>query len=120
MSNPITSAFAEFANYTETSDAPASIATPYSISVGDTFTGSIGAVGERDWVAVNLVAGQAYTFSLSGSAGGGGTLSDPRLYLMNNSGTETAGNDADRVMTLSSLIRPPQPAHITSMRAILM
>lgn len=93
MPDLTTTPFAEFANYTETSDAPASTGTPYSISTGDTFTGNISTYGERDWIAVNMVAGQTYTISLSGGPGGGGTLGDPLLRLMNSSGTQVGEND---------------------------
>lgn len=96
MSNsaaPLFADYTDFAAYSETSDAPAGTSTPYSISTGDTFTGTISSASERDWVAVNMVAGQTYTISLSGTDGGGGSLTDPRLYLMNSFGAPVGDND---------------------------
>ena len=74
-------------------DAPATTGTPYTISAGDTFSGTIGSGDTMDLVRINLVAGQSYTFELNGFAGGGGTLSDPYLILYNGSGTYVTHND---------------------------
>ena len=49
------------------------------IAVGDTATGRIGSSGDRDWFAVELVAGRTYVIDLRGSPTGDGTLSDPYL-----------------------------------------
>ncbi len=49
------------------------------VAVGDTATGSIGSNGDRDWFAVELVAGRTYVIDLRGSPTGDGTLSDPLL-----------------------------------------
>ena len=49
------------------------------VAVGDTATGRIGSSGDRDWFAVELVAGRSYTIDLRGSPTGDGTLSDPYL-----------------------------------------
>lgn len=83
----------DFAVITEIGDAPASTGTPYSISVGDTFSGTISPGTDQDWIEVTLVAGQTYTFGSSGSDGAGGTLSDPNLRLMDSTGAEIAFND---------------------------
>ena len=50
------------------------------VAVGETATGDIGAQRDRDWFAVELVAGREYQIDLRGSPTGDGTLSDPRLY----------------------------------------
>ena len=50
-----------------------------TVAVGDTATGRIGSSGERDWFAVELVAGRTYVIDLRGSPTGDGTLSDPYL-----------------------------------------
>ena len=50
------------------------------VAVGGTASGDIGSAGDRDWFAVELVAGRTYTIDLRGSATADGTLSDPRLY----------------------------------------
>ena len=93
LTTPLFSDNTEFLNYLETSDAPANTSTPYSISIGDTFTGSISSASERDWIEINMVAGQTYTISLAGNDSGSGTLTDPLLYLMNSAGVEIAEND---------------------------
>ena len=49
------------------------------VAVGDTATGRIGSSGDRDWFAVELVAGRTYVIDLRGSPTGDGTLSDPYL-----------------------------------------
>ena len=50
------------------------------VAVGETATGDIGAQRDRDWFAVDLVAGREYQIDLRGRPTGDGTLSDPRLY----------------------------------------
>ncbi|MBO9468055.1 M10 family metallopeptidase C-terminal domain-containing protein [Tropicibacter sp. R15_0] len=81
-----------FAVVIEGADAPSNTGTPYMMAVGDTFEGSL-SLNDNDWVEVSLVAGQSYTLSMSGSSGGGGTLSDSYLYLTNSAGTVIAQND---------------------------
>ena len=49
------------------------------IAVGDTATGRIGSNGDRDWFAVELVAGRTYVIDLRGSPTDDGTLSNPFL-----------------------------------------
>ena len=49
------------------------------VAVGDTATGRIGSNGDRDWFAVELVAGRTYVIDLRGSRTDDGTLSDPYL-----------------------------------------
>ncbi len=49
------------------------------VTVGDTATGNIGSNGDRDWFAVELVAGRTYVIDLRGSPTDDGTLSDPYL-----------------------------------------
>ncbi len=82
-----------FAALTETSDAAASTSTSYAMSVGDTFSGSIGASGDNDWIEVQLQAGQTYTFDLQGAPSGSGTLADPYLVLRDGSGNQLTYND---------------------------
>ena len=82
-----------YAARTETTDAPANTTTPYVMSVGDTFSGTIGSVGDHDWVRIYLQAGHSYVINEQGSPSGVGTLSDPYLYLYNSSGSRIAAND---------------------------
>ena len=83
----------EFAAITEGFDASASTATAYSMSVGDTFNGSIGNSSDEDWVAITLTAGETYQIDLTGAPSGNGTLSDPLLRLYSSSGTQITSND---------------------------
>lgn len=80
------------ARIVETSDAAASSATTYTISVGDMFAGSL-STGDRDWVAIDLIAGEINTFNLEGVDSGSGTLSDPYLRLYNSAGEMISSND---------------------------
>jgi len=47
-------------------DLLATSSTDATVSVGGTYAGDLEAAGDSDWIAVNLVAGQTYTISLSG------------------------------------------------------
>ncbi|MDC3034723.1 M10 family metallopeptidase C-terminal domain-containing protein, partial [Prochlorococcus sp. AH-716-P05] len=78
---------------TETTDAANNTSTGYSISVGDTFSGSLGYTGDRDWVGITLNAGTSYVFNLTGSRSGDGTLYDPYLRLYNSNGSLLTYND---------------------------
>jgi serralysin len=83
----------DFATISEGLDASDSTATAYSMSVGDTFNGSIGNSSDEDWVAITLTAGETYRIDLTGSFSGNGTLSDPLLRLHSSSGTQITSND---------------------------
>ena len=60
-------------------DYTADTSTTGSVTVGGTTTGEIGSSGDRDWFAVDLVAGRTYVIDLRGRPTGDGTLSDPYL-----------------------------------------
>ena len=60
-------------------DLAAGLSTTGRVAVGETATGNIESAGDRDWFAVELVAGRAYTIDLRGRPTGDGTLSDPYL-----------------------------------------
>ena len=60
-------------------DFSAGASTSGRVAVGDTATGNIGSNGDRDWFAVELVAGRTYVIDLRGSRTDDGTLSDPYL-----------------------------------------
>ncbi|RIX44184.1 MAG: hypothetical protein D3M94_15915 [Rhodocyclales bacterium GT-UBC] len=62
-----------------------------SIAVGAALAGSIETANDEDWFAINLTAGQRYTFNLDSAASGG--LGDPLLGLVTASGTVLAVND---------------------------
>ena len=61
-------------------DFSADTSTSGRVAVGETATGDIASAGDRDWFAVELVAGRTYTIDLRGRPTADGTLSDPRLY----------------------------------------
>lgn len=77
----------------ESSDAAESISTSYSVSVNQPFHGTINSTGDRDWVRIELVAGEEYQIDLYGSPSGAGTLGDPILALYDANGTYITGND---------------------------
>ena len=60
-------------------DHAASIRTDGSVAVGGSAAGDIETARDRDWFAVELVAGRTYVFDLEGSPTGAGTLSDTYL-----------------------------------------
>lgn len=94
-----------FATVNEVADAPSSISTPYAISVGDTFRGTLsGSADPTDYVAVQLTAGQTYTITHTGVSGGGGTLSDPYLRVLSSAGSVLDFDDDDGPGLSSSLI----------------
>ena len=64
----------------ENADFSANTSTQGRIAVGGTAAGKIGSSGDRDWFAVELVAGRTYTIDLRGSPTGDGTLQDTYLH----------------------------------------
>ncbi|WP_308218638.1 M10 family metallopeptidase C-terminal domain-containing protein [Ciceribacter sp. RN22] len=88
-------------NVIERSDAAASSSTAYAIRVGQTAQGNIGSAGDHDWYAVQLTAGQTYTFAMVGT--GTNLLADPYLTLRSAGGT-VIGTDDDGGPDLNSTI----------------
>ena len=72
-------------------DAPASVDTTYTISVGDVFEGVVEDHSDEDWVRVELVAGRSYDIRLEGVGADG--LTDSILRIYNSAGEEVAFND---------------------------
>ncbi len=93
-------------------DLPADLATSGRVLVGETVTGRIGDVGDRDWFAVELVAGKRYAIDLKGVWTHTATLYDPHLYGIHDAngdlipGTE----DGDGGAVLNSLVHFKAPA----------
>ena len=78
-------------------DAPANSATGFVVATGGVATGgvahgSIFAPGDVDFIAVDLVAGQSYSFAMVGI--GTGALTDPRLRLYGTDGTTELGQSS--------------------------
>lgn len=68
------------------------------VSAGGTATGTIETMGDTDWFAITLTAGQRYQFALDGVS-----LADPYLSLYNASGMRLAYDD-DSGTGLNSLL----------------
>lgn len=81
------------AQVSEAADAAAFTNTNYSMNVGDTFSGAISSSGDEDWVAVDLVAGQSYVFTVWGTGGSANGVNDTVLSLFNSSGGNIRYND---------------------------
>ena len=74
-----------------TNDAAASADTTYSMSAGDTFTGSLGERFDEDWVRIELQTGLTYEINLSGDGSDG--ADDTILRIYNAAGEQVAVND---------------------------
>ena len=79
------------ANRVEGTDAASDSSTIYTISVGDSFEGRLGGSDESDWIAVKLVAGRTYDFTMVSD--GGIPLNDPVLSLASPAGNQVASDD---------------------------
>ena len=72
------------------------IDTAGSVGIGGTATGFIETARDKDWFAVELVAGRTYVIDLEGSATDGGALADPLLRgLYDADGNRIAGTRND-------------------------
>ncbi|WP_299658193.1 M10 family metallopeptidase C-terminal domain-containing protein [uncultured Tateyamaria sp.] len=87
-----------FADVDETTDAAENTSTTYSMSVGDTFNGTISSSSDEDWIRVELTAGEAYEIRHNGVS-----LRDPLVRLYDASGTEITSDD-DSGGNLNSLL----------------
>src|ERR1044071_6120847 len=75
----------------ESTDAPASSATSYTITVNQTAQGVLSSNGDHDWYRVTLTAGVTYQFAMVGT--GVNNVTDPYLTLRNSAGSQVAVND---------------------------
>ncbi len=89
-------------------DIPNTSSTGTSVSVGGSYVGELETVGDSDWIAVNLVAGQTYQINLSGY--GNTPVSDTYLRLFSpgstsrTSGTLAGADDDGGAGYYSSLV----------------
>lgn len=90
------------ASYAEGPDLPANVTTTASVGIGGSFSGQLNTIGDKDWIKVQLVAGQTVTISLAGS--GASPVSDPYLRLYDADGTLLLEND-DSGGSLNSTVR---------------
>ena len=76
-------------------DYPSATSTTGVVMVGGSVTGDIERSGDRDWFAVDLVAGRTYRFDLEGVVTNVGTLEDPYLHGIHNSQGILIGDTTD-------------------------
>ena len=83
-------------------DAAATIDTRLVMDIGSTLHGSIGTAGDRDYIAVDLVAGQTYTFAMVGI--GAAVLTDSLLTLRDATGLTVLASNDDGLQNNNSVI----------------
>ncbi|PSH58332.1 hypothetical protein FY050_23945 [Phyllobacterium endophyticum] len=86
----------------EAADAAANTATTYALAGGETLRGTLGSNGDHDWVRIELVAGQTYSFSMTGT--GAAAIYDTYLRLRDSAGTQIAYDDDSGAGNNSTLI----------------
>ena len=78
-------------------DYTTTIHTAGAVAVGGSATGEIEAAGDRDWFAVEFVAGRTYQIDLRGSPTGDGTLADTFLRrILDSEGNKSTGDGSNR------------------------
>jgi serralysin len=87
-------------------DVPGDITTTETLAVGASVTDTIEVSGDQDWFAVELVAGQRYHITLTGT--GLDPLDDPYLEVMDASGNQVRFNDDSGDGLNSSLYFVPE------------
>jgi len=80
---------------------PESTSTPFTLAVGGSQTGVVNFVGDHDWFAVTLKAGESYVFTMTGN----GTLADTYLELRASDGSLLAVDDDGIAPGGGSLLR---------------
>lgn len=80
--------------YSEGADAAASTSTIYSAGDGDTFSGSLSTVGDKDWVRVTIPAGETFNFVTVSSGAGALPNYNITSNLYNSAGTLIKGEDS--------------------------
>ena len=83
-------------------DIPGDISTTATLAVGGSVVNTIEISGDQDWFQINLVAGQRYVFTLTGT--GIDPLDDPYLEIMDASGNQVRFNDDANGNTLDSTV----------------
>ncbi|WP_162177041.1 M10 family metallopeptidase [Hyphomonas jannaschiana] len=87
-------------------DVPGDTSTTVTLAVGGSVTDTIEVSGDQDWFAVNLVAGQRYLITLTGT--GTDPLDDPYLEVMDSNGNQVRFNDDSGDGLNSSLYFVPE------------
>ncbi len=88
-------------------DYAGGIDTTGTLVVGGAALGAHEIPNDRDWFRIELTAGEIYAFDLKGAASGGGTLSDPRLALLDGATTSIADTGYNGVGSDARLIYSP-------------
>ena len=92
-----------------TDDYTSNVRTQGFLAIGGNVSGTLEVAGDQDWFAVELVQGTAYAISMEGSTTGRGTLSDPKVAILDINGRELAVDD-DGGQGLNSLLQFVAPA----------
>ena len=78
-------------------DISADTSTEASVAIGGSVTGDIETANDKDWIAVELVAGRTYQFDLQGAPSGHGTLADTFLRrILDAHGVKSVGDGRHR------------------------
>ena len=85
----------------ETTDAAGSTATTYTLSAGQTAQGQLSSSSDHDWYRVDLVAGQTYSFAMTGT--GTDNAIDTYLRLYAADGTTLLAQNDDGLPNLNSI-----------------
>jgi len=88
-------------NLIETTDAAGNASTAYTLGVGQSVRGQVAWVGDNDWFAVNLTAGQTYTFAMVGT--GTNNVQDTYLRLYAPNGTTLLAQNDDGLQSANSI-----------------
>ena len=95
-----------------TDDYESNVRTQGFLAVGGTANGTLEVAGDQDWFAVQLVRGTAYAIGMEGSTTGRGTLSDPKVAILDVNGRELAVDD-DGGQGFNALLQFVAPANGT-------
>lgn len=76
-------------------DFGTTVETSGTLLIGRSVTGVIDVSGDRDWFAVQLVAGHQYTIELEGQSTGAGTLYDPMIQGVYTAAGSQIANSSD-------------------------
>ncbi|MGF1447277.1 MAG: S8 family serine peptidase [Pikeienuella sp.] len=74
-------------------DVPGDAGTGAAIALGTSLDNALETPFDTDWFAVDLVAGGTYRFTLQGAPSGTGTLTDPLISLVDETGRVLATDD---------------------------
>lgn len=88
--------------FREITDLVSNATTTALIKAGDTFYGSVDVAGDRDWVAVDLVAGRSYSFAAVGI--GPTPIGDVYLRLLGPNGRTTEAVNDDGLPNLHAIL----------------